>query len=102
MAKQKWDNPKTNDLIRTILALKNEVEARDFLRDLLTEGELIEFGKRWQAVQMLAKKEPYLKIQAKTGLSSTTVARVASWFKKGTGGYRRMLLRTKKHHTPSL
>ena len=60
MQKQKWDSPKTNDLIRTILTLKNEEEARDFFRDLLTEGELIEFGKRWQAAQMLAEKEPYL------------------------------------------
>ena len=96
MAKQKWDNPETNDLIKTICALKNKEEARDFLRDLLTEGELIEFGKRWKAVQMIAEKERYMEIQAKTGLSSTTVARVARWFKKGTGGYRRMLLRMKK------
>ena len=102
MSKQKWDNPDTNDLMKTILALKNEAEAKDFFRDLLTEGEIIEFGNRWKAVQMRAEKEPYLEIQAKTGLSSTTVARVARWFKKGMGGYRRMLLRTKKHHTPSL
>ena len=54
MPKQKWNNSDTNDLIKTICALKNEEEAKDFLRDLLTEGELIEFGKRWKAVQMLA------------------------------------------------
>ncbi len=68
------------------------------MRDLLTEQEIIEFGKRWQAAQMLAKKVPYSKIVGKTGLSSTTVARVSKWLNKGMDGYKLMLKRLNSHH----
>ena len=95
----KWDNIQTNKLIKVILTLRNEQEARKFFRDLLTEAELIEFGKRWQAAQMLDRKIPYSEIENKTGLSSTTVARISKWLKKGMGGYQLMLSRTKNHHS---
>ena len=93
----KWDNPKTRDLLRAILALKNVNEAKKFFRDLLTEQETIEFGKRWQAAQMLNKKIPYSMVEKETGLSSTTVARVSRWLKKGMGGYKLMLKRLNIH-----
>jgi TrpR-related protein YerC/YecD len=96
----KWNNPKTEDLIETILALKSKKEAKLFLRDLLTEKELIEFGNRWRAVRMLGEKITYTEIVKETGLSSKTVARIAQWMKGGMGGYRLMLNRiSKKHHT---
>lgn len=94
----KWDNPKTEDLFRAILALKNVNEAKKFFRDLLTEQEIIEFAKRWQAAKMLNKKMPYSQIEKETGLSSTTVARVSKWLKKGMGGYKLMLKRLTTHH----
>lgn len=47
------DDPKTEDLFNTILALKNLKEAKAFFRDLLTEAELDEFGNRWLAAKML-------------------------------------------------
>lgn len=80
-----------------VLALKNNAEAKKFFRDLLTEAELIEFGKRWQAAQMLEKNIPYSKIEQQTGLSSTTVARVSQWLNSGMGGYKLILSRL--HHT---
>ncbi len=99
----KWDNQKTEDLFKAILALKNVSEAKKFFRDLLTEAEIIEFGKRWQAAQMLKVKIPYSQIEKETGLSSRTVARVAKWLKSGMGGYQLMLKRLKIHHrNPSL
>lgn len=99
----KWDNQKTSELFRVILALRTLAEAKKFFRDLLTEAEILEFGRRWEAAQMLAKQMPYSKIEAKTGLSSTTVARIAKWLKKGMGGYRLMIKRlsTTRHHAPS-
>ena len=86
-------NSKKNidELIKAILLLENPKEARRFLRDLLTESELIEFGKRWKAARMLNEKNPYDKIIKETGLSSTTVARVSDWLNKGKGGYKLML-----------
>ncbi|MBU6447448.1 hypothetical protein KGQ24_01225 [Patescibacteria group bacterium] len=91
----KWNNPKTDDLINAILALKNSDEARRFLRDLMTEAEIIEFGNRWKAAQMLNQDISYITIGKETGLSSTTIARVSQWLKKGMGGYRLILSRIK-------
>lgn len=96
----KWDNLKTEDLFRTILALRNVKEAKKFFRDLLTEQEIIEFAKRWQAAKMLNKKVPYSQIEKETGLSSRTVARVAKWLKQGKGGYGLMLKRLSHHRNP--
>jgi len=81
-------------LYRAILSLRTTDEARKFFRDLLTETEIKEFAERWKAARMLARGVPYTKIIDETGLSSTTVARVARWVKKGTGGYRLALRRT--------
>ncbi len=95
------NKPQINSLISAILALKNNKEAKYFLRDLLTEAELEDFSKRWQAARMLDKNMPYVDIIKKTGLSSTTVARISKWLNNGTGGYRLMLNRL-HHHNPTL
>jgi len=95
-----WRSKKTDELFDAVLALKNRDEARRFLRDLLTEQEIIEFGNRWAAARMLNKKVPYKKIESRTGLSSTTIARISMWLKKGMGGYRLMISRLATHHNP--
>ena len=54
-----WNNPTTEDLLTTILALQDMSEAKSFFRDLLTENELNEFASRWKAAQMLNDKISY-------------------------------------------
>lgn len=80
-------------LLRAFLTLRTTNEVQRFLRDLLTEGEIEEFGKRLKTAQMLAEKVPYSTIEKETGLSSTTIARVARWLHRGAGGYRVVLKR---------
>ena len=98
----------TNELFTALLKLKTTREARKFLRDLLTEAEIKEFANRWQVVRMLDKKVPYETITKKTGMSSTTIARIAKWLHGKIGGYKFMLERIKNsekavaHHTPLL
>ena len=87
------------DLIQTIVSLKTPQEGERFFRDLLTEKELKEFASRWKAAQMLAKNISYSRIIEKTGLSSTTIARISKWLNKGMGGYRLIIDRV-QHHTP--
>lgn len=87
-------------LIQAILTLETENETMRFLRDLMTEKELIEFSKRLQAAEMLDKKISYSVIEKKTGLSSTTVARVAKWLNGKEGGYRTII--GKLHHHSSI
>ena len=87
----RWDSTKTTDLLKAVLALENIADAKLFFRDLLTPQELNEFANRWRVAQMLRKEIPYTKITKETGMSSTTIARVHKWLKRGTGGYRKML-----------
>lgn len=93
---EKWQSEDVTDLFRVISKLKNTKEVQVFLRDLLTEKELLEFAQRWQAAKMLDKKVPYTQISEKTGLSSTTVARVAKWLNGEAGGYKMVLKRMAK------
>jgi len=88
---EKWNNQKTTALIKALLALNKDSEARNFLRDLLTERELVEFGNRWKAAQMLNQKLSYPEIQKATGLSTRTIARISDWLQNGKGGYQSML-----------
>ena len=92
---KKWINQDTDALFEAVLKLKNLDEARKFFRDLLTEKEMVEFGQRWKVARMLAKRIRYTKISEETGMSSTTIARVHKWLKKGMGGYKIVLDRLK-------
>lgn len=87
----KWVNPYTDSLFEVILKLKNLDDARKFFRDLLTENEILEFGQRWRVAKMLNDNMPYNKIEQETGMSSTTIARIHKWLKKGMGGYKLMI-----------
>jgi TrpR-related protein YerC/YecD len=91
----KWLNKDTDSLFRVILQLKNINEARRFFRDLLTGKEILEFAQRWKVAKMLAKRIRYTKIEQETGMSSTTIARIHRWLKKGMGGYKLMLKKIK-------
>ena len=95
-----WKNPENKRLIQAILALDTENEARKFLRDLITEKEIKEFAKRLKAAEMLTEKVLYSTIEKETGLSSTTVARVAKWLNGKGGGYRTII--SKLHHHNSV
>jgi TrpR-related protein YerC/YecD len=95
----KWNNKKTDALARAVLALRTKAEAKKFLRDLLTEDEILEFGNRWQAARMLSDKISYSAIRGKTGLSPRTIARISGWLQNGMGGYRLMLNRLHHHNS---
>mgnify|MGYP001600108398 CR=1 FL=1 len=95
-----WKSKGNQRLIQAILALKTEDKAERFLRDLMTEKEIEEFAKRLKAAEMLTKKIPYSVIENETGLSSTTVARVAKWLNGKGGGYRAII--SKLHHHNSI
>jgi len=95
-----WNSKQNETLIQAILALKTEDEAKRFLRDLMTEGEIEEFGKRLKTAEMLTNNIPYSVIEESTGLSSTTIARVSKWLNGKQGGYKRIL--NKIHHSNSI
>lgn len=98
-----WNIKENKQFLESILLLKDRKEAETFLRDLMTENEIIEFGKRLEAARLLSRNTQYLAIIEKTGLSSTTVARISKWLKGSLGGYRLILNRLSNmhHHNPT-
>ena len=97
-----WNTKEKKQFIEAILALKNSAEARAYLRDLMTEGEIEEFSRRLEAARLLSKDVQYNSIIESTGLSSTTVARISKWLKGSLGGYRLILPRLGNHHHSSI
>jgi TrpR-related protein YerC/YecD len=94
-----WSTSKNKQLVASILELKNGDEAKRFLRDLMTPLEIEELGNRIEAASLLSRDMQYNYITKKTGLSSTTIARIAKWLGGSLGGYRLVLARL--HHSNS-
>ncbi|OGZ58886.1 MAG: hypothetical protein A3F94_03160 [Candidatus Spechtbacteria bacterium RIFCSPLOWO2_12_FULL_38_22] len=94
-----WKNKEKRRLIQAILVLGSEDVAERFLRDLMTEKEIEEFSKRFKAAEMLAEKVSYFNIEKETGLSSTTIARVAKWLNGKEGGYRTIINKLHQHNS---
>lgn len=87
-----------NDLMDAVTALKTREECKKFFRDLCTLRELESMTSRWQVAKQVKKGIPYRNIVKKTGASTATITRVASWVHHGTGGYQLMLERKKRAH----
>lgn len=75
------------DLFEALLSLRDTQELRCFLGDLSTPAELQALVDRWQVVAYLQKDLPYRKIHDLTGVSVTTIGRVARCLADGAGGY---------------
>jgi TrpR-related protein YerC/YecD len=90
-----WRTPETDALVTAILRLEDREDADRFLRDLCTLGELRDLAQRWAVVRMLDAGLHYAEISRRTGASTATITRIASWLNHGEGGYRRMLERTR-------
>lgn len=78
-------------LYRAILALETESECSRFLDDLCTPAELEAMTDRWTVVLSLQDGLPYRRIHEITGVSVTTIGRVARYLQGGSGGYRAVL-----------
>ena len=86
-----------NGLYRAMLTLETVEEARDFFHDLCTPAELEAMTDRWSVVAPLVEGRSYRDISDKTGVSVTTVGRVARFLTQGNGGYQRVLQRLGLH-----
>jgi TrpR-related protein YerC/YecD len=59
-----------------------------FLDDLCTPAELEAIADRWRVVPLLLEETPYREIHDRTGVSVTTIGRIARCLSFGAGGYR--------------
>lgn len=81
-------------LFKAVNSLRSVDECRNFFRDLCTPAELQALVDRWQVVKYLEQQLPYRKIHDLTGVSVTTIGRVARFLTDGFGGYQVAIQRT--------
>ncbi len=82
-------------LYQAFLTLESEDEVRQFLLDLCTPAELEAIVDRWWTASLLNEGRSYREIAEITGVSVTTIGRVARFLNMGEGGYRLPLRREK-------
>lgn len=85
-------------LFRAVQSLRDINECRSFFKDLCTPAELQALVDRWQVVELLEKDIPYRRIHDLTGVSVTTIGRVARFRMDGFGGYKTAVERCAEHH----
>ncbi len=86
------------NLYTAIAALRDAEEVRAFFRDLCTPAELQAMADRWSVVDYLSRGLPYREIHHLTGVSVTTIGRVARFLVTGHGGYGLVAQRLGKWH----
>ncbi len=87
---------KHKDLYEAILKLETLEDCHDFFEDIATKKEINDFSERLKVAKHLLDGETYETITQKTNVSSATIARVNRSISYGTGGYQRIIERTKK------
>jgi len=75
------------NLFAAVAALRSVEECRAFFKDLCTPAELQAMADRWAVVEWLKRGRPYREIHKLTGVSVTTIGRVARFLASGNGGY---------------
>ena len=85
------------DLAQALASIASRVEMARFLTDLCTPSELRALTERWHVAQILdAGESSYRDISTQTGVSTTTIGRVARFLKdEPHQGYRAVLDRQK-------
>jgi len=86
-------------LFSAVITLESVDECRNFFKDLCTPAELQALVDRWQVVEYLEQDLPYRRIHDLTGVSVTTIGRVARFLSDGFGGYRTAVERTNAKST---
>lgn len=93
-----WETDSAQQLARALAGIADESAMQNFLRDVMTEKEIIEISARLEAARMLQQGKKYTEIIEKTKLSSRTIARISDWMQNGCGGYETALNIISTHH----
>ncbi len=85
-------------LADALLLLRSPAEARKLLADLCTPAEIRTIAERWHVARLLDEGTlTYREIHEATGVSTTTIVRVARFLRQeDNGGYRVLLNRLKE------
>ncbi len=85
------------DLLRAVLTLETVEDCRKFFKDITTPAEAKALAERWHVARLLDEGElSYREIHDQTGVSTTTITRVARFLgQEPNQGYRLVLDRMK-------
>jgi len=83
----KQEREAEDNLFEAIKTLQGFEEYRSFFQDILTPAEFQAIKDRWTVAALLHEGYTYREINAISGVSITTVARVARFLSDGSGGY---------------
>ena len=78
-------------LYTAVESLKSREEVKNFLRDLLTEGERIMVGRRIIIAKRLLNEEPYEQIIREMRVGGDTITRVHRWLEDDVHGYEKVV-----------
>lgn len=95
-----WNDEKAQQFAEALLSISDKLTMQNFIRDLMTEKEIIEISARLEAAKMLTEGKKYTEIVSKTKLSSRTIARISEWLQNGCNGYQ-AALKAVHHDHPS-
>ena len=79
--------PRSEEMYKAILTLRDVDECMRFFDDLCTVSELMAMEQRYNVAVCLDKGMIYNDILAETGASSATISRVNRSLQYGSGGY---------------
>lgn len=74
-------------LAAILISMTDKKDCLALLNDLCTPAELEAIIDRWRVVLLLNQGIPYRAIHETTGVSVTTIGRVARFLQDGAGGY---------------
>ncbi len=84
-----------DQLFRGILTLNNIDECYRFFGDLFTVQELSAFAQRFQVAELLSRGNTYDGVREKVPTSYSTITRINTELRYGSGGYQMVLDRLK-------
>ena len=95
---EKQEREVEDKLFEAIKTLDGFEEYRSFFLDILTPAAFQAIKDRWAVAALLYEGYTYREINKISGVSITTVARVARFISNGSGGYQLALERVKKNN----
>lgn len=77
-----------DDVLDVLSKMGSKERIWEFLLDLMTDKEIVEFARRFDVAKMLDQGISYTRIEKKTGMSSTTIARISKALNSDNLGYK--------------
>ena len=81
--------------VKAIASVKNSVEAAHFIKDLLSDAEVLMIARRLQIVDLLEDGYTYEQIKKSLKVSFGTIAKMQTWFETYGEDFKKILYRTR-------